>query len=421
MSCSQCNQPCKRNDWTRECVSCEKMFHEKCIEHAKKIYDLPNKNEVYNNVVGPLSDRWWCDDCNKNASFSIVGIAVKVSFILKKLEEMERKHEESEGLSAHFERSQIENMKTLKSDNDKILAELNVLKNKVNSNVNKKTDVSFPNGSFADVVNKNKNMISGQSLTIKPKIAEKTVSETRQALGTLDSKKFGVIGAERASINGWKIVCNKKENRDELAKAALEKLGNDFEIVKGKEKFHRIKIFNVMIDKNKYLRDEALKKFDLDLLNKELRKENDVLKNDNNAKVILAYEKPKRSNNIEMCIDIVMQVSASSHDFYAMKKNMVGFEWSFYTVDDGIFITRCLTCLGFGHKKENCNKKTISCSQCGGNHLKKDCKANDLKCINCVILNQKLKNDMYDTNHSAMSRNCSALKIRKNTILRSLN
>lgn len=45
-------------------------------------------------------------------------------------------------------------------------------------------------------------------------------------------------------------MCDKKENREKLTRVIKEKLGKDYIITEPKEKLHRIKIFNAMVEKS---------------------------------------------------------------------------------------------------------------------------------------------------------------------------
>lgn len=69
-------------------------------------------------------------------------------------------------------------------------------------------------------------------------------------------------------------------------------------------------------------------------------------------------------------------------------------------------VKRCLKCLGYNHKSENCTGDK-ACLKCGENdHEIKDCKSENSKCINCYNAKLKTKFDQIDINHDVRSLDC---------------
>lgn len=291
---------------------------------------------------------------------------------------------------------------------------------KSTSSVNEKIDVIIENEKFSEVVKKNlkKKKLSAPSMTIKPIDSKKTLNDTKKDINQkLDENQFGVISSQVASKNGLKIVVDKKENLSKLVKEAKVQLGNEYEIVQTKEKMHRIKIFNAMLEKSEYQMDDG-KKLDLHAIEKFLKQKNVTLMNDEKAKIIFAYEKPKKAVADEICVDIIMQVSSQTYKVY-MEGNRISIGWTFCNVADGIYVNKCMKCLGFGHAKDVC-KRELACAKCGGKHLEKECKEKDDKCVNCMRINKVAKQNVCDVNHNAKSNNCYALKIRIEKISNSI-
>lgn len=80
-------------------------------------------------------------------------------------------------------------------------------------------------------------------------------------------------------------------------------------------------------------------------------------------------------------------------------------DWDFYCpVREIIDVLRCFNCNGYHHSAKNC-ELPISCPKCSENHTFELCKSENLRCINCVKSNEKLKKNLK-TNHSAMDSSC---------------
>lgn len=75
-------------------------------------------------------------------------------------------------------------------------------------------------------------------------------------------------------------------------------------------------------------------------------------------------------------------------------------------VEDQSPLLQCTRCLGFGHGRRTCkeSEETVTCSHCGGSHLRSKCPAYNAgetpKCTNCVAAK------MHNTEHDAFSTYC---------------
>lgn len=75
---------------------------------------------------------------------------------------------------------------------------------------------------------------------------------------------------------------------------------------------------------------------------------------------------------------------------------------------DYIRILRCFKCCGYYHFAKDCIKNE-TCGNCAGQHLTKECRNQEKKCVNCdKIKNFKIKN--LNANHLAYDSNCSYYK-----------
>lgn len=91
-----------------------------------------------------------------------------------------------------------------------------------------------------------------------------------------------------------------------------------------------------------------------------------------------------------------------------MKEKKLRHQFSLYKVVDNIYVRRCYKCCGFNHIAANCKNK-IACSRCAGDHKYNECKERKEKCINCMMMNEKLKMNLK-INHNAWAKECIVYK-----------
>lgn len=387
MVCIVCDQVIKRSEWTKECHVCSSFIHAKCCDELKSLTTLGR--DVFS-TLSIKEKSWLCQRCIPE-----VNMSTNVKDMEKKLIGMDKK---IECLIAETKQSAILNEKS-----------------------EEKISSFFTEGNFADVLKKSTKKVSSQVITIKPKNDNQSANETKNALAEIiNPSEYGVVGSGRIAKNGFKVICDKKENREKLVNEMKAKLGNDFLIGEPRERYHRMKIFSAMVKKSVYLNGDD-NKLKLQEIEMNIKDENKKLRNDDKAKVIMAYVKPKRSNENIICIDIVMQVSADNYRHYVTDKNKVCVEWKFCHADVGIHVSRCMKCLAFGHKKEQCTRDKVCCAKCGDDHLGNTCQKAELKCINCVKFNKRVNKNVLDIGHNALSSECPSLKHQKDKIASSIS
>lgn len=67
---------------------------------------------------------------------------------------------------------------------------------------------------------------------------------------------------------------------------------------------------------------------------------------------------------------------------------------------------RCYRCNGFHHLASKCALQTDICPRCSQTHNLRDCKSQELCCINCSNFNKGNKNSAVDTKHTVWDKNC---------------
>lgn len=262
------------------------------------------------------------------------------------------------------------------------------------------------------VVSKKKNK-STPSVVIKPKDLNTKRDEIRKTLTEkMNSDTYGFIDARMSSKNGIIISCDNEEKQREFATEAGKILGEKFDVKCNKELMPRMKIVSVIVDND--ISDEKEK------IERLLKDRNVELKNALHAKVVYMFQRRKFDSTTEKCLDVIMEVDKVTYKHYVDDGNRIKLAWMSCPVYDGIYIKRCVKCLGFGHKKEVC-KREVACTKCGGNHLRKECKSADVRCTNCQRVNSIAKKEIYKIDHGANSNDCPCLMQQKERMRSMIN
>lgn len=122
-------------------------------------------------------------------------------------------------------------------------------------------------------------------------------------------------------------------------------------------------------------------------------------------------------------VDVIIEVTGAVQRQLLAKGSLLhGF--TNHRVYEHLQLRQCVKCLGLGHKKDNCKScskcltsscrgsctRPVSniCFKCGGDHLKKDCKAAAPKCAVCLhhgrVINGKHTRD--NANHAMLGKDC---------------
>lgn len=103
-------------------------------------------------------------------------------------------------------------------------------------------------------------------------------------------------------------------------------------------------------------------------------------------------------------------VEVNSETRLKLLQNKIKLGWLICKCDDYVVATRCFKCSRYNHKQNKC-KGEITCPNCAGDHLRKDCTASEseYKCINCIIYNKYHKTKEVCIKHSSLDKNCSSL------------
>lgn len=129
-------------------------------------------------------------------------------------------------------------------------------------------------------------------------------------------------------------------------------------------------------------------------------KEKNELYKDSEMKVVSVYEIKSMES-----YGAIIEVDTKTFNLM-MKEEKVAIRWNICRVSEYVNVLRCFKCCGYNHKSTACRNKK-ACLRC--EHLVKDCKSNQSKCVNCKIASEKFKVKL-DLNHPVWSRACPILK-----------
>lgn len=122
--------------------------------------------------------------------------------------------------------------------------------------------------------------------------------------------------------------------------------------------------------------------------------------------------------------DVIIELSGRDQT-KALELGNLLFGFESYQVYENIQPRQCVTCLEYGHKKDQCpycssclskgckpetckKPKRNICFKCGEDHVRKDCKATKHKCAVCVHHGKEIngKHTRLNANHSMQGRDC---------------
>lgn len=373
---------------------CRMTFHASCVSIDKKI--LMSIKQFHN-----LSYR--CDECNdKDQSIFEMLHSIKRSVV--RIEKSQ--YECSKETAARFENIE----KKLEKSGEAVIG---VMK-KVDEEV-RKVDETINEGKWNIVEKKKKKThknIRKTTLIVTPR-DEKSRAELREKLkSNIDATDYDVTGLSNAPANGIAIICDNEEKCEGLIKEIENKFSKDVMVSKPKIHNPRIKLLKLHDadnDDNKLV--ELLKDKNPLIQNAELK--------------IIKREKVKINGKpSENVSNVIMEVTPAVHNII-MSSRKLKHVWEIVKVVDNIYVRRCYNCLGFNHNANEC-RNLKACSTCAGDHSGRECAGKELKCINCVKLNERMKfeeNSKGYVNpcHSTWSKECPVYKKKIENSKRAIN
>jgi hypothetical protein len=234
--------------------------------------------------------------------------------------------------------------------------------------------------SYASIVQNNK-----QVVIVKPKNKEQLGAETiNQIKSVFDPVANNINGVKSVSKGGVVIMCNDLESTKKCREEIPTKLGDAYDVNVSKQKNPLLKIWGLseILEKEEFIQ--------------RLKKQNECVLESADLNVVNIKKNPRGV----MCL---LEADQQTHEsLLAVGRVLIG--WDSCRVYQHIDILRCFKCSQFGHIAANCRNQ-LCCAKCCGDHDGQDCYSVDVKCVNCVGANERLKLNL-DVNHASFSLKC---------------
>ncbi|CAG5073090.1 Protein of unknown function, partial [Cotesia congregata] len=134
----------------------------------------------------------------------------------------------------------------------------------------------------------------------------------------------------------------------------------------------------------------------------------------NNNRVDSSIKVLKKYKTSRYC-SIILQVNTSLHGSI-LNNGKIRYGWNSYKVYNHISVIRCYKCWGLNHTANKCTKDE-KCRKCGEHHHENQCNSLVKKCVNCIELVNKQKDENIDVHHEATNLKVVQKKLSTLSIL----
>lgn len=354
-TCSSCDVTIGEKELLLKCASCDYQCHAKCEER-------------FSNVKGRIADvtyeqfekmgyRWFCTNCTPNVS---------------------------KACSSSFE--------------SELVNEIKKLSNRV-GNIESLISPSEQKESYASVTKNNEKAIV---ITCKKRIPNPAMHMAREVNLKIDPVKNKVSGFH-VMEKGEKCVLKTRDGDIEKITDEIKKLDKNFDVREMTKRKPRLKIVGCKGSNwESTCSDEKLCEY--------LKIQNECIGTEATIKIV----KKESSKTLDDHAWMILEVCPETHRSI-LNKGFVFIKFARCRVYNANLVPRCYKCSRLSHYEKNCTSSELCCPKCAGEHKLKDCDSNNLKCINCITANQKLKTKI-DVKHAAFDRKCPTLAHRQKTL-----
>lgn len=192
--------------------------------------------------------------------------------------------------------------------------------------------------------------------------------------------------------------CDNSTETMKVKQIVNEKLGSNYEVLVPKVKCPRLRVTNIDVEIPK------------DSIIDELKKNNDIIQNDN---IVLITVIPKKHRSYKTN-EIVIETKSNTFNKLLSAGKLI-LPWRECKVYEHIHVKRCYKCCGFFHNSDTC-KTDQKCSRCAGPHKYNECKAKNICCVNCKMSNEKYKTSLNAKHHS-WDKECPIYKKQLSTVI----
>lgn len=377
--CSKCASGIEDDSDTFDCDGCLGKYHIQC--------DGVRKGDVTARMSS-VNLRLFCSMCCRKR-LDILN-SEKLSIIYKYVEKIDKKTQEHVEKQADAVDKLASVISATKKLNDKI-DDVKLTGDSQHKSNEKK--------SYASVLNNS----NKPSVMIKPKNCNQNSTKTCDEIKSqINRKEVNACGIRKLYGGGMVVTCENNNSAMKMKQIVEEKFGEKYEVNLPQTMKPRIKILNVDdIQENEIV--------------VELKERNEWLPE--SADIVLKKIIEKKTVD-QKVVDVILEVDNECFE-NMMDAGRVNLGWKSCKVLHHVHITQCYNCCGFGHIAKNCKNK-LACSKCGGEHKISECEKEEVKCVNCHMLNQKYKMKL-DTNHRPWSKLCETYKKRIERFSRNFN
>lgn len=249
--------------------------------------------------------------------------------------------------------------------------------------------------SYSEVVQAKKEV-----LIVKPKQKTLHTEVKRDLITNVDPIALNVdVKMGRNLRDGGVILeCDNNASINTVKERIEKDMGNKYSVSLPKKINPRMKIVNVPSEISK----------DVEELKRKIINQNKI---DSNDRSNFTLDIIHISNEFKNRYNILIEVDMETFNML-MKMEVVNISLYKCKIYEFLRIMKCYKCCGFNHGANNCNE-SLSCPKCSGPHEAKNCKSNQVRCINCIRANKKFNLNL-DIDHTVWDRECPCLiKVEK--------
>lgn len=401
--CNGCKASLGRYDDSLMCSSCMRLFHLRCVGVSLADFDAVRKR-----------GDWKCSLCLETASSALLPdtdrntTSATLETVVLQLQLMEKNFsvQISElksiivGLQGDLKHQAAENVALLKelhcvrSTNEKLADHLSC-SNIWISDAATRTGLSLSGDrpiSYSGAAQKS-------FVAVKPKDAGQANSQTKidllKSINPITSD-VDVVGVKHIANGGVIVSCSSGSDAEKFREMASAELSDKYEI-KGVAKPHpRIRLVGLT------------EKHSSDSLVNFLKAQNaDVF----GGSEVTCIAVDSLRKNKKMYQAVVQIDPAAYQKSLNCGRLFVGYDSC--AVYDAIEVVRCFNCSGYHHVASKCKNKTV-CPKCAGEHALRECKSQNLKCVNCF--NVRKIDPNIDFGHPAWDHGCGVYKKKVATL-----
>lgn len=245
------------------------------------------------------------------------------------------------------------------------------------------------------IINQTSQITDIERIIIQPKTAAPFKESIREITNNIDVVNLGINVKKILPKPNGNIIIDvaKTSDKHKLTEEIYRQFGDTYKVKKWNQYQPKIKIIGL---------DEAILQLNDDILISNLMTQNNWSSTNNNCldssiKVLKKYKTSRYCS-------IILQVNTSLHESI-LNNGKIRYGWNSYKVYNHISVIRCYKCWGLNHTANRCTKDE-KCRKCAEHHHENQCNSLVNKCVNCIELVNKQKDENIDVHHEATNLKC---------------